>query len=46
MFNFLCQLLKNVINDKIGSLTNMEVAFRIEEFNDWIFLSCLDFLTC
>ena len=46
MFNLLRQLLKHVINDQIGGPTNMEVAFRVEEFNDWIFLSCLDFLTC
>ena len=46
MFNLLRQFLKHVINDQIGGPTNMEVTFCVEEFNDWIILSCLDFLTC
>ena len=46
LLNLLSQLLKHVINDQIGCLSNMEVAFCVEEFNDWIFLNCFDFLSC
>ena len=46
MFNLLRQHFKHVINDQIRGLSNMEVAFRVKEFYDGIFLNGLHFLTC